>query len=153
MLSKIGVLGVAAMAVLIGSKSVSLAQTANSAITLETLTITANKREQSLEKVDGGVSVATGEELRQRDVRSVEDLQKIFPGLVIESRGNRAYANFTVRGMSSPDYYNPSVQVYVDGVPQAASAMTQELVDVERVEFLRGPQGTLYGRNAFGGRS
>jgi len=151
MLSKIGVLGVAAMAVLIGSKSVSLAQTANSAITLETLTITANKREQSLEKVDGGVSVATGEELRQRDVRTVEDLQKIFPGLLIESRGNRAYANFTVRGMSSPDYYNPSVQVYVDGVPQAASAMTQELVDVERVEFLRGPQGTLYGRNAFGG--
>lgn len=127
------------------------AQTNNTPVTLDTITVTANKREQSLEKVDGGVSVVTSDELRRRDIRTVDDLQKIFPGLVVDSRGNRAYANFTVRGISSPDYYSPSVQVYVDGVPQVPSAMVQELVDVERVEFLRGPQGTLYGRNAFGG--
>ncbi|WP_367193896.1 TonB-dependent receptor [Amorphus sp. 3PC139-8] len=101
--------------------------------------------------MEGAVSVATAEDLAQRDVRTVQDLQNVFPNLTIDSRGNRAYANFTVRGISSPDYYNPGVQVYVDGVPQPAAAMTQELVDVERVEFLRGPQGTLYGRNAFAG--
>lgn len=113
--------------------------------------VTANKRPQDSNKVDGGVSVRTGQELRDAEVTSVGDLEKVFPGLVIRSRGNRAYANFTVRGMSSPDFYNPSVQVYVDGVPQSESFYTQELVNVERVEFLRGPQGTLYGRNAYAG--
>jgi pesticin/yersiniabactin receptor len=113
--------------------------------------VTANKRPQDSNKVDGGVSVRTSQELRDAEVTSVGDLEKVFPGLVIRSRGNRAYANFTVRGMSSPDFYNPSVQVYVDGVPQSEAFYTQELVNVERVEFLRGPQGTLYGRNAYGG--
>ena len=118
---------------------------------LDTITVTANKRDQELEKVDGAVSVQTAEQLRQANVTNVTDLERVFPGLVIRQRGNRAYSNFTVRGMSSPDFYNPTVQVYVDGVPQSDSFLTQELVDVERVEFLRGPQGTLYGRNAFGG--
>lgn len=104
-----------------------------------------------LAKIDGGVSVVTSEQLRQNDVRSVGDLQKVFPGLVIENRGNRAYANFTVRGVSSPDFYNPAVQVYIDGVPQAYSAMVQDLENVDHVEFLRGPQGTLFGRNGFAG--
>lgn len=120
-------------------------------IQLDTISVTANKREQAIDKIDGGVSVATAEELREKNVRSVDDLQKVFPGLVINSRGTNVYANFTIRGMSSPDYYSPSVQVYVDGVPQASSAMVQNLDNVERVEFLRGPQGSLYGRNAFGG--
>lgn len=120
-------------------------------VLLDAITVTVNKRPQALSSVEGAVSVATGEDLAQRDVRTVQDLEKVFPNLVIDSRGNRAYANFTVRGISSPDYYNPSVQIYVDGVPQPASAMTQELLNVERVEFLRGPQGTLYGRNAFAG--
>ena len=124
---------------------------AQSIVPLDTISVTANKREQALDKVDGGVSVATAEQLRENNVRSTDDLQKVFPGLVIENRGNRAYANFTVRGISSPDFYNPSVQIYVDGVPQVAAAMVLELDNVERVEFLRGPQGTLYGRNAFGG--
>lgn len=125
--------------------------TANAQINLEEITVTANKRAQELEKVDGAVSVRTGEQLREAGVTTVADLEQVFPGLVIRTRGNRAYANVTVRGMSSPDYYNPSVQIYVDGVPQLPSAFTQPLLDVERVEFLRGPQGTLYGRNAYGG--
>jgi pesticin/yersiniabactin receptor len=124
---------------------------AQSSVALDTITVTATKREQSLERIDGAVSVQTGEDLRRAEVTRVEQLEKVFPGLVIRSRGNRAYPSFTVRGMSSPDFYNPSVQVYVDGVPQSDSFFTQELIDVERVEFLRGPQGTLYGRNAYGG--
>ena len=77
--------------------------------------------------------------------------RRFFPESVIENRGNRAYANFTVRGVSSPDFYNPAVQVYIDGVPQAYSAMVQDLENVDHVEFLRGPQGTLFGRNGFAG--
>src|SRR5262245_47956830 len=93
---------------------------------LDAITVTATKREQSLEQVDGAVSVQTGEDLRRAEVTRVEQLEKVFPGLVIKSRGNRAYPSFTVRGMSSPDFYNPSVQVYVDGVPQSDSFFTQE---------------------------
>lgn len=118
---------------------------------LDTITVTANKVAEDLQTFDGAVSVKTGEELQDANVQTVGDLERVFPGLVIRSRGNRAFANFTVRGISSPDFYNPAVQVYVDGIPQQPSAITQPLVDVERVEFLKGPQGTLYGRNALAG--
>ena len=124
---------------------------AQSSMTLEEVHVSANKRDQVLSRVDGSVSVSTADELRRAEVKNVSDLEKVFPGLVIRQRGNRAYSNFTVRGMSSPDFYNPTVQVYVDGVPQSDAFLTQQLVNVERVEFLRGPQGTLYGRNAYGG--
>jgi pesticin/yersiniabactin receptor len=120
-------------------------------VSLDEITVSPNKRTQTLGSVDGAVSVQTEADLKAAEVKNVSDLEKVFPGLVIRQRGNRAYSNFTVRGMSSPDFYNPTVQVYVDGVPQADSFLTQELVNVARVEFLRGPQGTLYGKNAYGG--
>lgn len=120
-------------------------------VRLDAIAVTANKRPQRLAAVDGAVSVRTAEDLEQAHVTTVEDLERVFPGLLIRSRGNSAYANVTVRGLSSPDFYNPAVQVYVDGVAQDQAYVTQELVDVERVELLRGPQGTLYGRGAHGG--
>lgn len=118
---------------------------------LDRLIITASKREQEAGKIDAAISVVTGEELAERGVRTVEDLHKVFPGFSMGNRGNRVYSNVTVRGMASPDYFNPTVQVYVDGVPQLPSTFSQMLSDVERVELLRGPQGTLYGANAYGG--
>ncbi len=118
---------------------------------LGTLTVTANKREQELDKVDGTVTVRTAEELEAAQVTKVEELDRVFPGLIIRNRGNRAYANITLRGVTSSDFYNPAVQIYVDGVPQDPAYFTQELANVERVELLHGPQGTLYGRNAHGG--
>lgn len=127
------------------------AQERGETVVLDTITVTAAKRPQALERADAAISVATGEELALRNVSTVEDLQKVFPGLTINTRGNRTYANFTLRGISSPDYFSPSVQVYVDGVPQPPSAYAQPLVDVERVELVRGPQGTLYGGNALAG--
>ncbi|WAJ28492.1 TonB-dependent receptor [Antarcticirhabdus aurantiaca] len=127
------------------------AQEGGETIMLDTVTITSSKRPQALERADAAVSVATGEELAARNVSTVQDLEKVFPGLKINTRGNRTYANFTVRGISSPDFFSPSVQVYVDGVPQPPSAYSQPLIDVKRVEFVRGPQGTLYGGNALAG--
>lgn len=124
---------------------------ASEPLRLDAIAVTANKRPQRLAEVDGAVAVRTAEDLEQAHVTKVEDLERVFPGLLIRSRGNGAYANVTVRGISSPDYYNPAVQVYVDGVAQDQAYFTQELVDVERVELLRGPQGTLYGRGAHGG--
>ncbi|MFC5384723.1 TonB-dependent receptor [Aquamicrobium segne] len=118
---------------------------------LDVITITASKRQQEIGKIDASVTVVTGEELARRGIQTVEDLQKVFPGVSMGNRGNRIYSNVTVRGMSSPDYFNPTVQVYVDGVLQVPSSFAQMLTDVERVELLRGPQGTLYGANAYGG--
>jgi pesticin/yersiniabactin receptor len=118
---------------------------------LDSIMVSANKQAQPLDSVNGTVQVKTGEELEEAGVETVQDLEKVFSGLLIRTRGNRAYAGSTIRGISSPDYYNPSIQLYVDGVPQDSAFFTQPLVNVERVELLKGPQGTLYGRNAHGG--
>ena len=118
---------------------------------LDPIIVTGNKREQPLDKVDSAVSVRSDEDLQKAGVTKVQDLEKVFPGLEIRSRGSRAYPDVSVRGVTSPDFYNPSVQVLVDGVPQDSTYFTQDLVNVERVELLRGPQGSLYGSNAYGG--
>ncbi|PQQ39427.1 TonB-dependent receptor [Photorhabdus luminescens] len=123
----------------------------SSGATEDALIVTANKREEALNKVDGSVLVKTGEELVQAGITQVQDLERAFPGLQIRSRGNRTYSATTIRGISSPDFYSPSVRIYVDGVPQDHQFLTQELINVERVELLRGPQGTLYGGNAQAG--
>ncbi len=117
----------------------------------DVLIVTANKRAEALNKVDGSILVKTGEELEQAGITQVQDLERAFPGLQIRSRGNRTYSATTIRGISSPDYYSPSIRIYVDGVPQDHQFLTQELINVERVELLRGPQGTLYGGNAQAG--
>ncbi|MEQ1962619.1 TonB-dependent receptor [Xenorhabdus khoisanae] len=123
----------------------------SSATTEDVLIVTANKRAETLNKIDSSVLVKTGEELEQAGITQVQDLERAFSGLQIRSRGNRAYSSTTIRGISSPDYYSPSVRIYVDGVPQDHQFLTQELINVERVEVLRGPQGTLYGGNAQAG--
>lgn len=117
----------------------------------DTITVTTNKRPQALADVDGSISVRTGDDLDSAGVTTAEALDQVVPGLVIGRRGNRAYTNFSLRGLSSGDFYNPTLQLYVDGVPQDPAFFAQELVEVDRVEILRGPQGTLYGRNAQGG--
>ncbi|MBD2786142.1 TonB-dependent receptor [Xenorhabdus sp. DI] len=120
-------------------------------VTEDVLIVTANKREEALNKVNGSILAKTGEELAQANITQVQDLERAFPGLQIRSRGNRTYSATTIRGISSPDFYSPSIRIYVDGVPQDHQFLTQELINVERVELLRGPQGTLYGGNAQAG--
>lgn len=115
------------------------------------IVVNATKLDTPLSEVNNSVVVKTAEQLEKANVYDVVDLEKVFPGLVIQTRGNRTYANSTVRGISSPDYYSPTVSVYVDGVLQDTAFLSQPLINVERVELLRGPQGTLYGGNAQGG--
>ncbi|HBC3561027.1 TonB-dependent receptor [Vibrio cholerae] len=117
----------------------------------DVMVIESSKQSTLLNRIDSSVLVKTAEELERAGVDQVQDLEKVFPGLLIQTRGNRTYANTTIRGISSPDYYSPTVSVYVDGVLQDSAFLTQPLVNVERVELLRGPQGTLYGGNAQGG--
>ena len=116
----------------------------------EVMIIEATKQDIPLERVDNAILIKTGEELEKAGIHEVKDLEKAFPGLMIQTRGNRTYANTTVRGVSSPDYYSPTISIYVDGVLQDSAFLTQQLLNVEQVELLRGPQGTLYGGNAQG---
>ncbi len=115
--------------------------------------VTANKREQNLEDVSLAISAVSAESLANRQIDTLEDLQVAVPSLKI---GNDfAFAKIYVRGIglnSSLPGLDPSVALHVDGAVVAqASQQFASLYDLERVEVLRGPQGTLYGRNATGG--
>lgn len=118
---------------------------------LDQMVVTANKRKQLLTQVDAAVEVVTAEQLAKAGITQVNELEQLFPGLLIRNRGNRAYPSISMRGMASPNFYSPTVQLYLDGVPQEMAFLTQPLVNVARVELLKGPQGTLYGPNAYAG--
>ena len=91
-------------------------------------------------------------ELEDAQAASTLDLARVFPDLTLSYSGSQLFPIVTLRGVTSAqDFYNPALTVYVDGVPQLPVAAIQSLVDVERVELLKGPQGTLYGKSAQGG--
>lgn len=118
------------------------------------IVVTANKREQAVNDVPLSISVATGDQLRERGVSSVADLAKIAPGFTYTES---AFATpvYTLRGVGFYDTSlaaKPSVSVYVDEVPLPFSVITRGAsIDLERVEVLKGPQGTLFGQNSTGG--
>ncbi|KJV11006.1 ligand-gated channel [Elstera litoralis] len=119
---------------------------------LPTIVVTATKRAIDPMDVDGMIETAAPEDAQARNLRSIADLDRLFPDINIRPRSGAIYSNMTVRGQSSPDFYNPSVQVYVDGRVQDQQTFGQLLpLDTETIELLYGPQGTLYGRGAIGG--
>ena len=116
--------------------------------------VTAQKKSESINKVGMSISAFDGSELTKRGIQSTEDLTKIIPGFTI---AKTHYSNtvFTLRGVG---YYDnalagtPTVSIYTDEVPLPYTQMTAGAnLDVERVEVLKGPQGTLFGSNATGG--
>lgn len=135
---------------------VTTALSANSgAAVLEEITVTAQKREQSLQDVGIAVSAFTGDQMSALGVSQSHDIAAFTPGVHIS--GNLAGQNtqFTIRGVTQNDF-NDIVEapnaVYLDeGYLAIAQAQTFAVFDVERVEILKGPQGTLFGRNATGG--
>jgi pesticin/yersiniabactin receptor len=121
-------------------------------VTLDEITVVSTKRAENPHDVAGTIESATQEELTQRNITTLDQIDRVFPDINIRSRSSRAYSNITIRGQSSVDFYNPTAQVYVDGLPQDQANFGQILPQtLERVEVLYGPQGTLYGRGAIGG--
>ena len=122
----------------------------------ETIIVTAQRREESLGDVALSLSAFDGETVAQRQWRTSEDIAAQTPRLVATSfSGSSSIGLFAVRGVAQNDFLDHQeapVAVYVDEAyrPFTGSA-TVPLFDVERVEVLRGPQGTLFGRNATGG--
>ena len=122
----------------------------------QTVTVTgttARKRNEQAQDVPIAMDVIGGQDLRDAGITRVKDLQSAVPGLVIESR--ESSGKIAIRGVGTGDVglgTDQSVAVHVDGVYQAHGALgLTRMFDVERVEVLRGPQGTLYGRNATAG--
>lgn len=116
--------------------------------------VTAQKRSESLGRVPMSISAASGEQLRAVGVANVGDLQKIVPGFRYTTS---AYSTpiYSIRGIGFNESSlgaKPNVSVYVDEVPLPLSVLTRGAsLDVERVEILKGPQGTLFGSNTTGG--
>jgi outer membrane receptor protein involved in Fe transport len=123
----------------------------------EEIVVTAEKRSQRLEDVPLAVSVLDGREAADRGVANFTDLVNEIPGLSINyAFGGANYGLLTIRGIGGADDYkpngNPSVALHVDGVYQTSNLyLSTPLFDLERVEVLKGPQGTLYGRNTTAG--
>lgn len=124
---------------------------ADSVLTLPELQVTASKRVQSQNQTDLALAVATPADLEQANVYRSGELERVFPELLVRNTGAGLFPSLSMRGISSSDPYNAPVGIYVDGVPQYLGTFNQELLDIEQIELLKGPQGTLYGRNAHAG--
>jgi len=116
------------------------------------IVVAATKLGRTIAETDGQAVIVSRDELTRTNTLNLDQLARSVGDLTILQRGNRVYNSVTLRGQSSVDFYNPTVQFYVDGVPQDQATFGQALpLDIAQVELLYGPQGTLYGRGAIGG--
>lgn len=120
------------------------------------IVVTAQKREESLQKTPISIVAFTGDDLAKAGINEISDLRSQVPSLQIVPHPNSGTTTrIFMRGVGNNDdqiTQDPSVAVYVDGVYLARTqGLVTEVAELERVEVLRGPQGSLYGRNATGG--
>ena len=127
-----------------------VAQTAS-----DEIVVTAQRREQSAQDVPISITAVKGETLNALGIRQPADLARVTPGLSTANATSGGTPIFAIRGIGLDDFNpnnNSGVAVYVDDVGISSPVLLSgQLFDVDRVEVLKGPQGTLYGRNATGG--
>lgn len=126
---------------------------------IEVIVVTAQKRAENVQDVPIAISAFGAEALQERAVGDVSQLSGISPNVTLDSTvpfsGSTSVLAASIRGIGSNDFafnIDPGVGVYLDGVYLARSVgANQDLLDIERIEILKGPQGTLFGRNTIGG--
>ncbi len=145
-----------AISAALGLPQLSLAQSPEQDLLLEEVVVTAQRREQTLQEVPMAISAFTGEQLRDLQADNLDSIQGAVPNLnLVQGRGSNSSVNVFIRGVGQPDAlqsFDPAVGIYLDDVymSRIQGAMFK-LYDIERIEVLRGPQGTLYGKNTPGG--
>lgn len=122
---------------------------------LDEIVVTAQKREQTYMEVPISVAVISDEVLDIIQADNFQDLVKVTPSLTISQQGSSGGSGVLIRGIGTTAFHagvEPTVSTVVDGVALGRTgSFLSDLVDIERVEVLRGPQGTLFGKNASGG--
>lgn len=127
------------------------------AVLLDAVTVTATKRAQSIYQVPVAISVFSAETIERQGIADLTDIGKFVPNMNVTgfSAGHTSSVNPFIRGIGLQDHLittDPGVGVYVDGVYLGRQVgQNWSLANIDRVEVLRGPQGTLYGRNSIGG--
>lgn len=117
---------------------------------LDDVVVTSEKRETSLQQVPASITALTSKQVTDYRLWDAKDLTAIVPNLYSNNSGDDRNVT-SIRGITTTSY-DPAVATYVDGVNQfSLDTYVGNLNDIERIEVLRGPQGTLYGRNATGG--
>ncbi|MCB1845483.1 MAG: TonB-dependent receptor plug domain-containing protein, partial [Halioglobus sp.] len=130
--------------------SVSLSAELTIAQQLEEVLVTARKREENLQQVPIAVSVVTAKDIKEAGLVRLQDITQLVPNMTYLETNTNKFTNVTLRGISSGGGLgnDPAVGVYVDEVYIGRdSGFNADLLDIQRVEVLKGPQGTLFGRN------
>ncbi len=139
---------------LVGLAGAAVAQE-SSGILLEEIIVTAQKRVQNLQDVPVAISVVTGDQLEQANVNSAEQLFQRVPTITFRKGNTNKDSAISIRGVGTISFASgvePSVSTVIDGVVYArAGQQTADFLDLERVEVLRGPQGSIFGKNASAG--
>jgi iron complex outermembrane receptor protein len=132
-----------------------VAEAHSSTSLMEEITVTARKREQSLQDVSVSVTALSDSLLQDSFLTDAEDLTQLVPSLTLQKSGAPRSTSFNIRGIgtqSFSDGVESSVSTVLDGVVLGRAGMAfMQLLDIERIEVLRGPQGTLFGKNSTAG--
>ncbi len=126
---------------------------------IDEIVVTAQKRAENVQSVPISITAFAAKAMEERAVGNVSALSAIAPNVSLDSTvpfsGSTAVLAAAIRGIGSNDFafnIDPGVGIYIDGVYLARSVgANQDLLDIERIEILKGPQGTLFGRNTIGG--
>jgi iron complex outermembrane receptor protein len=147
----------AAVAAALGAALPIRAQQAAGQGGLEEIVVTARYREENVQTTPISISAFSGEELEIRSIENVEDIGLVIPNAYFRRNASNFGPNNTIglRGLNQIDFsfaFEPTVGVYIDDVYHSTiTGSDMDLIDLERVEVLRGPQGTLFGKNSIGG--
>ena len=119
---------------------------------LETMTVTAEKREENIQDVPASVTALSEIQIEDANIESTNEIHKFVPNFTAFDYGGFGFSYYSIRGLSNFTAQTGVVGVYIDDVPMITTWLTDSRIfEIERIQVLRGPQGNLYGLNSEGG--